>query len=188
MAPALFWLIALAGLVALRWPAGTPGGRMALRCRAIVRIRVTETVWTLGYLAVVLLARWDFALLGSPSATWAGVLLAALGSVLVAWAKIHLRGNFSVTLGVREGHQLIATGPYAWIRHPIYTGFLLLFAGGALVHDSGATLVFLFLPFCVLFYWQSWEEEKLLEERFGDEYRRYRAATGRLLPWRASHG
>jgi protein-S-isoprenylcysteine O-methyltransferase Ste14 len=181
---ALFWCATLGGLA---WFfAGTVRGgnprTYAVRCRPAARIRAAETAAVLAYITVLLLG-WDFPLTPWPErAAWAGLVLAIAGVALAVWSRRTLQTNFTVTLGIKSDHRLITEGPYRRVRHPIYTGFLMQFAGGALLYNSGVTLVLLALLFCLLFYWQSVEEEKLLEQRFGDAYRRYRMAAGRLLP------
>jgi protein-S-isoprenylcysteine O-methyltransferase Ste14 len=178
----LFWCATLAGLAHFAASSlGRPGSpAYAARCRQALAIRLTETLTVLLYLAVVPLAGWDFAFSPLPAAI--GLALAVAGVALCVWAKVHLKTNFTVTLGIKQDHALITSGPYALVRHPIYTGFLLQILGGALLYDSGATLLLLFLPFLAFFYWQSVAEEKLLVDRFGDAYHRYRLTTGRLLP------
>ncbi len=146
-------------------------------------IRVAETAAVFLYLAVEFLWKCDFAVASSPAAlAWAGVVMAVAGALLASWAKFSLRRYFSVILGVQKGHELITTGPYALARHPMYTGLLLVMIGGAMVYNSGVTLLLLVAPFCAFFYWQSAEEERLFVEHFGDAYRRYQAQTGRFLP------
>ena len=178
----LFWCATLAGLAhflvsSLARP-GSPA--YAVRCRSFLAIRLAETLAVCVYVAVVPLAGWDFPFSPLPPAV--GLALAVAGVALCVWAKVHLKTNFTVTLGIKQDHALITSGPYALVRHPIYTGFLLQILGGALLYNSGATLVLLLLPFCAFFYWQSAAEEKLLVDRFGEVYHQYRARTGRLLP------
>ena len=178
----LFWCATLASLVHFAASSlGRPGSSAyAARCRPVRAIRLAETLIVLLYVAVVPLAGWDFPFSPLPAAI--GLALAVAGVALCVWAKVHLKTNFTVTLGIKQDHALITSGPYALVRHPMYTGFLLQFLGGAVLYDSGATLLLLFLPFAVFFCWQSAAEEKLLVDRFGDAYRRYRLTTGRLLP------
>ena len=180
----LFWCATLGGLAYFLsgFFRRSSNGAYAARCRWVRAIRLAEVLTGLAWLTVILIARWDFAFSPWPAgAPVVGVTVAVAGVVLCVWSRLHLRSNFTVTLGVKQDHQLITSGPYALVRHPIYTGFLLQLAGGALVYDSGATLLLL-LPFCAFFYWQSAAEEKLLVDHFGDAYRRYRGTTGRLLP------
>jgi protein-S-isoprenylcysteine O-methyltransferase Ste14 len=178
----LFWCLFVAGLAYFLPGFLQPVSECKLRCRNVGLIRGIETLGVLLYFVLLLLGE-DFPFSPDPRATAPlGVALTLAGVLLNVWARRSLQSNFTVTLGIKQDHELITTGPYAWVRHPIYTGFLLQFLGAALVYDSGATLLFLMLPFFVFFYWQSAEEEKLLVEHFGDAYRRYRVTTGRLLP------
>lgn len=184
---ALFWCIILIGLApfydTVRMFVSRRGKAFVARSPHERRIRLLEFTVILVYLAVAFVWKWDFALSRFPKvAAWAGLLATLVGCVLASWSKIHLRRYFSLILGVQGNHQLITDGPYGRVRHPVYTGLLLALVGAALVHNSGATLVLLALPFSAFFYWQSEEEEKLFLEHFGEEYRCYRARTGRFLP------
>ena len=62
---------------------------------------------------------------------WVGVLLTAAGVAIAFWARWHLGANWSGVVTLKEGHELIRTGPYRTIRHPIYTGILLALLGTA---------------------------------------------------------
>jgi protein-S-isoprenylcysteine O-methyltransferase Ste14 len=178
----LFWCVTLGGLAYFVPGFYRGGGEYAARCPRMLAIRLAEALAIVIYVAVLAAGR-DFAWAPFPEATApAGLVLATSGAGLVVWSRRRLQSNFTVTLGVKQDHELVAWGPYAWIRHPMYTGFLLQFAGGALLYNSGITLILLFLPFAAFFWWQSVEEEKLLLDHFGERYRRYRETTGRLLP------
>jgi len=60
---------------------------------------------------------------------WIGVTLVFLGLVFAVWARRHIGSNWSGTVTVKENHALVRTGPYAWVRHPIYTGLLAAILG-----------------------------------------------------------
>ena len=153
------------------------------RSRWIILIRLAELSDVALFLAAVYRWRWNFPLTSFPLiAAFAGLLLAAAGAALASWSKLRLGALFSTTLGVKQGHEIVSGGPYAWVRHPMYTGLLLVMLGGALVYNSGVALVLLVLPFCGFFYWQSALEERLLVAHLGDAYLRYRQITGRFLP------
>ena len=65
----------------------------------------------------------------NPAVEWTGVLLTAAGVAIALWARWHLGANWSGVVTLKEGHELIRTGPYRTIRHPIYTGILLALFG-----------------------------------------------------------
>lgn len=113
---------------------------------------------------------------------WFGVSAALLGFVLLQWAQVTLGRNWSDTPRMIRGQALVTSGPYRWIRHPIYTAFLLIL---------GATL-FISANWLIGFSWTGMTaleilsriefEERLMLEYFGDQYRQYMNQTGRLLP------
>jgi protein-S-isoprenylcysteine O-methyltransferase Ste14 len=113
---------------------------------------------------------------------WLGAALFSLGALLVFWTNFNLGPNFSSTLILRDGHELIERGPYRWVRHPMYTAFLVMGAGMLLLSANwivgGGPL--LFLPLLMLV--RTPREERMLLARFGDDYRAYMARTGRYLP------
>jgi protein-S-isoprenylcysteine O-methyltransferase Ste14 len=112
----------------------------------------------------------------------AGRGLTLAGAALAVWSKLSLGRWFSATFGVKEGHELRTDGPYAFTRHPIYTGLLAMLAGGALVHDSALTLLLAVLM-AVPFFFHTVYEEALFEQHFGPAYFEYQRRVPRLLPW-----
>jgi protein-S-isoprenylcysteine O-methyltransferase Ste14 len=111
----------------------------------------------------------------------AGWLLTVLGMLFSVWARVALGRNWSGTVVLKEGQELISSGPYALVRHPIYTGLLIALAGSALYDGRVRALVGLAL-FAIGFTLKARAEEGLLEGEFGDEYRAYRARTPMLIP------
>ena len=125
----------------------------------------------------------DFAAIHLPLAVQlGGFALASCGLVLLGAVHAALGANFSPRLELRQAHTLTRTGPYARIRHPMYTsGFLLVIGQGLLT----ANLVVLLLPLVmltVLVVVRLPDEEAMMRERFGEEYQAYMRQTGRLLP------
>jgi protein-S-isoprenylcysteine O-methyltransferase Ste14 len=112
----------------------------------------------------------------------AGVLAVLAGVVLAAWAKLRLGRWFSGTFGVKEGHVLVTDGPYALVRHPIYTGIVTTILGAALLWNSLLTLVLAALMAVPLFFHTVYEEA-LFEQHFGDAYRAYQRRVPRLVPF-----
>ena len=120
-----------------------------------------------------------------PFPTWLralGFVVAAASVLAVHWILRTLGANVSETVLTKERHQLVTGGPYAWVRHPLYTNGLALFLGLALMQASWfgflATLVALVGISVVVIP----REEQALEARFGAQFRAYRARTGRLVP------
>lgn len=112
----------------------------------------------------------------------AGFALSAAGVALAVWAKLRLGRWFSGTFGIKEGHELVTDGPYAVTRHPIYTGLLAAIAGGALVWNSGLT-VLLTLALAVPFFLHTVYEEAMFEKHFGQPYFDYERRVPRLVPF-----
>src|SRR5262249_58699306 len=117
--------------------------RLARRERA-ARTSVAARAARLGFLVVLLsgaalLERWTGGRLGfHPLAAAAGVVLAGAGLVLHLRARRTLGARWSSAVRVQPGHQVVTSGPYAVVRHPLYLGVLLLAAGTVLAHPSTA--------------------------------------------------
>lgn len=116
------------------------------------------------------------------SVRWAGVVIAASGCLLCLWTHYALAGNFSPTLRIREAQTLVRGGPYRWVRHPMYTAFVLLFSGLLLLSAMWFPAFGLALMF-VLMHYRTPREEQMMLDAFGEEYRRYMASAPRYLPW-----
>jgi protein-S-isoprenylcysteine O-methyltransferase Ste14 len=114
----------------------------------------------------------------------AGVLLTWSGVAFAIWARYHLGRFWSATVALREGHQLIRSGPYANIRHPIYTGMLTAVLGTTLAVGRYRALV-AFVVILAGFIAKSRQEEKLLDAQFGPAFEDHRRHTGFFLPRRS---
>lgn len=111
----------------------------------------------------------------------AGLALAVAGAVLAIWSRYLLGRNWSASVELKEGHELVVAGPYRVIRHPIYTALLLLFLGNALMVGDWRGLLAVAIVF-VSFWFKLRKEEAWMAERFGDAYRDYRKKTRALIP------
>ncbi len=109
------------------------------------------------------------------------VALTALGIAFAIWARFYLGQNWSSAVSIKVGHQLIRTGPYAWVRHPIYSGLLLAMVGTALARGDPRGLL------AILLLWLGFSIKRRLEEQFmlktfGPAYEEYSRSTGALVP------
>ena len=113
---------------------------------------------------------------------WAGTALVAAGLAFSIWARRHLGANWSATITLKEGHVLVRTGPYRWVRHPIYTGLLLAILGTALSRNDWCSL----LGFAIItaaFIRKLSIEERWMLGAFEAEYRQYQANVPALIPF-----
>jgi len=110
-----------------------------------------------------------------------GVALCAAGVGLAIWARVHLGRNWGMPASRKEDPELVTTGPYAVIRHPIYAGILLAMVGSA-IGDRVYWLLPLIL-FGAYFIYSARREEKMMTEQFPDQYLAYMQRTKMLLPF-----
>jgi protein-S-isoprenylcysteine O-methyltransferase Ste14 len=113
-----------------------------------------------------------------------GTTLVALGLGFAAWARIHLAGNWSGAVTLKQDHSLTRTGPYRWVRHPIYTGLLTAVLGSAIDEAAWRGLIGLAL-ITLAFRRKITIEERFLTTQFGDAYTRYQREVPALIPWPA---
>ena len=113
---------------------------------------------------------------------WIGVALLLFGLLWAVWARHTLGSNWSGRISVKSGHELVRSGPYRWVRHPVYTGGLLGLLGSALASGKVSAFLGLLLAICALVYKLRIEERWMLTQ-FGDRYREYRRASWALLPF-----
>ena len=119
-----------------------------------------------------------------PLAIWPAALGAALtfaGVVFSVWARFVLAANWSSLVQLKQDHELIVEGPYRWVRHPIYTGVLLMFAGTALAVGEWRGL--LAVAIAAAAFWRKLRlEETVMRGQFGDAYARYAERVPALIP------
>ncbi len=113
---------------------------------------------------------------------WCGSVVTAGGLLFSVWARHHLGKNWSQAVTVKEGHELITSGPYALVRHPIYTGLLLAFVGSAVARGEWRGLLASALVFGAL--WRKLRlEEKWMRVQFGEPYEAYSQQVAALVPY-----
>ena len=113
---------------------------------------------------------------------WVGVAIAMASFLMLQWSQQALGQNWSDDPLLLKSHTLVTNGPYHWVRHPIYTAFVLYFAPFVLISSSwlvgGLWLVSTGLDIAT----RVTVEEQMLAKQFGEQYLAYAARTGRLLP------
>lgn len=117
-----------------------------------------------------------------PMAGWSGLAIALLGLSVAIWARRALGRNWSASVVLKKEHELVATGPYAFVRHPIYTGLELLFLGSAIALGTRAGFLGFLLTLCSCWI-KLRQEERLMLRAFGEEYAAYARRTKRLIPF-----
>jgi protein-S-isoprenylcysteine O-methyltransferase Ste14 len=110
-----------------------------------------------------------------------GVALTGLGVAFAIWARIYLGSNWSGSVQLKVGHELIRGGPYGWVRHPIYTGLLVAIVGTGLVRGQ-VRGVLAFFVLLAGFWVKLGIEEQVMRKTFGEKYEEYASRTGALVP------
>jgi protein-S-isoprenylcysteine O-methyltransferase Ste14 len=113
---------------------------------------------------------------------WAGTLCELLFLVLFFESHRQLGGYWSITLEIRDKHKLVTDGIYRLVRHPMYTSFWLWAIAQALLIPNWVAGLSGLAGVALLYFLRVVKEERLMEEAFGEEYRRYSANTGRIIP------
>ncbi|HEX6535670.1 MAG TPA: isoprenylcysteine carboxylmethyltransferase family protein [Gemmatimonadaceae bacterium] len=170
----LYWMVAARDVKAAQW-------RESPRSEALHR----TPLW----LAVILLAVRDRLppvlhvrfLPQEPAMLVLGAIIVAAGLGFSVWARRHLGGNWSAAVTLKEEHALIRTGPYRYVRHPIYTGMLLAFLGTAVAIGEWYGLLAFTLA-TSSFVLKSRMEERRLRATF-PQYDQYRRETSALIPF-----
>lgn len=141
----------------------------------------------LGYFASIVLYMLDvpwfsWSRLALPAwLRWLGAFAASSSVILVAWTHRALGRQYSAEFAIQKDHALVTTGPYARTRHPMYTALNMFSLSMALVTSNLLVLLFAILEI-LPFPWIAREEELVLLEAFGEEYREYMMRTGRFFP------
>jgi protein-S-isoprenylcysteine O-methyltransferase Ste14 len=110
-----------------------------------------------------------------------GIAITALGFALTLWARFTLGRNWSGNVTIKVDHELIRTGPYRIVRHPIYTGIIVALIGTAIARDQWRGVV------AVVLLWASFtikrlKEEQFMRKTFGEQYVDYSRTTGAIFP------
>ena len=117
----------------------------------------------------------------SPVEGCIGVAVCALGIAIAIWARVYLGRNWGMPMTLREGHELVTSGPYAFVRHPIYTGILLALVGTTLVQWFPGIVL---LPASLAYFIYAAKTEELsMMRQFPNTYPAYMHRTKMLIPF-----
>jgi protein-S-isoprenylcysteine O-methyltransferase len=147
------------------------------------------TIWLIlgvsGAGQIISLMEWAYKQ-GAPQQldAWAvsGLACLALGTGFRLWAINTLKTNFAAAVQIKQGQQLITSGPYRWLRHPSYTGAWIAMIGAALLMHSYLGLVLMGPGMLLVYMRRIAVEERTLEQAFGQAYTNMKMNTQRLVP------
>ena len=117
----------------------------------------------------------------SAAVRYLGFALTVGGAAFAIWARLILGRNWSGIAAVKQGHELVQKGPYALVRHPIYSGFLVALAGSAIALGELRGLLGLMLV-CAAFWMKVRTEEAFMLQQFGDRYKDYQRTVKAGIP------
>lgn len=154
--------------------------------KPLVLKHYTARIVTLGLDMFILLQLLGLSVFMMPKSTYLpiiglGLLIVGVGISVAARISLGVNWTHGSEYQVKKKHDLVTRGVYAYIRHPIYTGFALSYIGAELVAQS--YLFISFLAFFIVMYFQGRREENLLLAHFGDEYKKYMRHTKMLIPF-----
>ena len=113
---------------------------------------------------------------------WLGAAVFVVGLLFAVWAREHLGRNWSRSVTIKQGHELITSGPYAVARHPIYTGILVGFLGMAIAISEVRGFIAFICVFLALWL-KLRREEQWMRAQFGETYATYAHQTAALVPY-----
>jgi protein-S-isoprenylcysteine O-methyltransferase Ste14 len=140
---------------------------------AIILLSTTRIPLPWLYLELWPIGLWPF---------WVGAGVTIAGLLFAVWARVHLGRNWSRSVTIKQDHELITTGPYAVVRHPIYTGILTGLVGTAIALSQVRGLIVVAL-FFLAFWIKLRMEEEWMRSQFGEVYSTYAHQTAALVPY-----
>ena len=162
------------------------GERVSLAGEPIILrllLRLTGMALWLGVFVYLINPRWmSWSQIDLPEwARWLGAGMGVLADLLAYWVFSNLGNNVSPTVRTRSEATLVTSGPYRWVRHPLYTMGMMAYLGFALLSENWFIALMAVIGFVLLVLRTPLEEAGLIE-KFGDAYRQYMTRTGRFLP------
>ena len=189
----LLWFLGIVAWIAIRYPFQRRARKLGVaRSAGGTRDRILLVIATAGQFVIPLLyvalsVGAGLALPGDyplhPLQGWIGLVALVASLALFRLTHKQLGKNWSVTLETREKHTLVTGGLYAWVRHPMYSSFLLFAAAQLLLLPNWIVGPLGLIAIAILFFLRVPREEAMMEETFGEEYRAYIRRTARVVPW-----
>jgi len=118
----------------------------------------------------------------TPLLAWLGVACMVIGASFGVWARFTIGTNWSGNVTLKEDHELMQRGPYALVRHPIYTALFTMLLGTALAYGEYFTAG-IFVAAVLIFTIKLRSEERLMTEAFPDQYPEYRRHVKAIIPF-----
>lgn len=150
--------------------------------------RLLQSVWI--WAAAILLFGRNFAdtplgrrfVPDTPTTIIIGLVVMFAGGAIAWWARLIIGRNWSASVQIKQDHELVQRGPYHFVRHPIYTGFLAALLGTAIVIGQWRGVLAVVLAF-IGFLFKSRQEEAFMTQQFGARYEEYRRRTKAIVPF-----
>jgi len=167
------------------WLAGALMTKRAARTQPIGARLIHTAMMLVAFLLLVQIRAgflgWRF-VPASPASEYAGLAMVIAGAAFAAWARLSLGSNWSGLVMVKQHHELIQSGPYGIVRHPIYSGLMLAALGTAVaIGQLGCLLGF---AVAAVAWWMKWRvEERFMTERFGSRYEEYKRRVNAVIPF-----
>ena len=185
----VLWALGIIAWYVIRYPFE----RRAKRVRIVHRTRsrseivgLASALFGMGILPAVYAATGFPEAAEYPASFWIAVpggLVFAAGLAVFRWSHKALGRNWSITLEIREKHRVVSSGPYKFVRHPMYLSFLLMGLGQAMLLPNWVAGAAGTIGFAVLFFLRVNKEERMMREEFGPEYEQYMKQTKRIIPF-----
>jgi protein-S-isoprenylcysteine O-methyltransferase Ste14 len=189
LAAKIIYFLGLVGWVVIRYPAQRRARKIGVvRSAGGMRDRVLLGIAGVGQVLIPVVymvtgqpafADWGF----DPVLAWVGVVAIVVSLVLFRVTHKQLGRMWSITLEMREGHKLVTDGLYAHVRHPMYSSFALFALAQLLLLQNWIAGPIGLVGFGILFFMRVPNEERVMIETFGEEYRDYMRRTARIIPW-----
>ncbi|MCW2567078.1 MAG: putative Isoprenylcysteine carboxyl methyltransferase [Mycobacterium sp.] len=154
--------------------------RVTERLSLVVFVVLAYAGWQLAVVAARRLPQ--FALPHPVAVGSVGLVVAWCGIAFRLWAIRSLGRFFRGVVHIQEGHRVVQSGPYRWLRHPSYSGGLLAVLGFSLTFGNAVSALVFFAAFLAALLYRIRAEERVLFAELGDDYARYAARTRRLIP------